>query len=50
MPDVTSPEIMDLLERRLADSVGDRIEKTLEYRQAAIVAAALACSLFPAGR
>jgi hypothetical protein len=41
MPDLTSPEIMELLERRLADSVGDRVEKALKYRYAAIVAAAL---------
>ena len=41
MADINSPETIELLERRLADSVGDRVEKALKYRYAAVVAAAL---------
>jgi hypothetical protein len=37
-----SPEMLELLERRLADSVGDRVERTLKVRYASILAAVLA--------
>ena len=37
-PNVT-PEMLELLERRLADNVGDRVERTLKVRYAGIVAA-----------
>lgn len=36
-----SPETIELLERRLADSVGDRVERTLKTRYGAVFAAAL---------
>ncbi len=39
-PNVT-PEMLELLERRLADNVGDRVERTLKVRYAGIVAAVL---------
>lgn len=37
----TNAEIMELLERRLADRVGERVERTLKMRYGAVVAAAL---------
>jgi hypothetical protein len=40
LPNVT-PEMLELLERRLADNVGDRVERTLKVRYAGIVAAVL---------
>ncbi len=39
-PNVT-PEMLELLERRLADNVGERVERTLKVRYAGIVAAVL---------
>ncbi|MFO1047601.1 MAG: hypothetical protein U1E52_06850 [Geminicoccaceae bacterium] len=40
-PTNVSPEMLELLERRLADDVGDRVERTLKVRYAGIVAALL---------
>ena len=39
-PNVT-PEMLELLERRLAENVGDRVERTLKVRYAGIVATVL---------
>lgn len=39
-PNMT-PEMLELLERRLADNVGERVERTLKVRYAGIVAAVL---------
>lgn len=41
-PPPVSPEMMELLERRLAESVGDRVERALKMRYAGIAAAVLA--------
>ena len=41
MSDTANAEIMELLERRLADRVSDRVERTLKVRYGAVVAAAL---------
>ena len=41
MSDSANAEIMELLERRLADRVSDRVERTLKVRYGAVVAAAL---------
>jgi uncharacterized membrane-anchored protein YjiN (DUF445 family) len=38
-PTNVTPEMLELLERRLADNVGDRVERTLKVRYAGIVAA-----------
>jgi septal ring factor EnvC (AmiA/AmiB activator) len=39
--DPNSPETLELLERRLAERVGDRVERTLKIRYAGIIAAVL---------
>ena len=39
--DPSHPETLELLERRLAERVGDRVEKTLKVRYAGIIAAVL---------
>jgi hypothetical protein len=41
LSDPNSPETLELLERRLAERVGDRVERTLKIRYAGIIAAVL---------
>lgn len=41
-PPPVNPEMLELLERRLAESVGDRVERALKMRYAGIAAAVLA--------
>ena len=40
-PPNMTPEMLELLERRLAENVGDRVERTLKVRYAGIVATVL---------